>query len=87
MIRIYIWFDAWIRTRKGRKPWYDFVVVEHELEDQSLHWFHEGYGRMKLYRLHKVDDYNFVAESTKRGCWTSDSNWRSWSEKPELALQ
>lgn len=62
--RQYIWFDCYIRTRNGRKPYYDYVQVERGLKDKELIWIHEGYGLMVLYRLWKVDDENFIAENT-----------------------
>lgn len=87
LIRQYIWFDDWIKTRSGkRKPYYDFVKLERIVKDQELIWFHEGYGRMQLYRVHKVDDENFIAEDLHKGCYTSSDRWDELSENPELAL-
>lgn len=88
MSRNYVWFDDWIRCRNGKlKPFYDFSIIEHELKDQELAWFHEGYGRMCLYRLWKVDTDNFIAENLEKYCRTSSEHWHDWLENPELALQ
>ena len=88
VIRQYIWFDSYIRTRSGKRiPYYDRVTEERYLKDQELMWFHEGYGRMVLYRIWKVDDENFVAENTGASCYTSSDNWGLYSENPELALK
>lgn len=87
VIRHYIWFDSYIRTRSGRKPYYDCIVKERYLEDQELMWFHKGYGRMVLYRLWKVDNKNFVAENTGVSSYTSSDNWELYRKNPELALK
>ena len=88
VIRQYIWFDSYIRTRSGRKPYYDRVVEEERyLKDRELMWFHEGYGRMVLYRIWKIDDENFVAENTGVSSYTSSDNWELYLENPELALK
>lgn len=88
IIRQYIWFDDWIKCRNGKiKPFWDFTVLEQIVKDKELMWFHERYGRMELYRVHKVDNDNFVAEDLKISCYTSNENWELYSEKPELALE
>ena len=87
MIRQYIWFDDWIKCRSGkRKPFWQSTTLERIVEDQELIWFHECYGMMNLYRMHKVDDENFIAEDLKVCCSTSSRLWDSWSENPELAI-
>lgn len=88
MIRKYVWFDAWIRTKKGKcVPFYDFTTMEREIKDQELVWFHEGYGYMRLYRLHKVDDENYIAELINNcGCYTCSEEWDSWLKNPQLAI-
>ena len=87
MIRQYIWFDSYIKTRSGKRiPYADFSVLERRVNDQELIWFHESYGLMKLYRVHKVDDQNFVAEYTWVSCYTSSDKWERYLDQPELAL-
>lgn len=85
-MRQYIWFDCYIRTRNGRKPYYDWIVEERGLKDKELIWIHEGYGLMVLYRLWKVDDENFIAENTGHSIHTFSNKWEQYSENPELAL-
>lgn len=85
-IRQYIWFDSYIRTRNGRKPYYDWIVEERSLKDKELIWIHEGYGLMVLYRLWKVDDENFIAENTGHSIYTFSKKWEEYSKNPELAL-
>ena len=83
-----IYFDSTLRTRSGRRvPYWDITRTDAKIRDGELRWFHEGYGRMKLYRLWKVDEENFIADST--GVWshTHDPNWELYSKDPELALQ
>ena len=87
MIRQYIWFDSYIKTRSGKRiPYADFSVLERRVNDQELIWFHESYGLMMLYRVHKVDDENFVAEYMRVSCYTSSDNWERYLDDPELAL-
>ena len=85
-IRQYIWFDSYIRTRSGRKPYYDCITEERYLKDKELVWVHEGYGLMVLYRLWKVDDENFVAENTGKSIHTFSNKWEMYRNNPELAL-
>lgn len=87
-MRNYVWFDDYIRCRSGKLlPYYSYSQVEQELKDKELAWFHEGYGRMCLYRLWKVDSENFIAENLKIYCRTDYERWREWLSNPELALQ
>ena len=81
-----VYFDDTLRTYKGKRvPYYDCTQVSNAT-DGELAWFHEGYGCMKLYRLHQVDADNFVAEDLHILCYTSSEVWRAWSENPLLAL-
>lgn len=90
MHRYYVHFDVEYRSKKTRKTYYESECESYEPQtpwkDKSLHWFHEGYGRMILYRLHKVDDENFVAEKTGKSCYTCSEKWQIFSAHPELAL-
>ena len=84
-----IWFDDVIRTRSGkRKPYYTFSQVEGDnvCKDKEIRWFHEGYGLMKLYRIHVVDDENAIEEDVGATCFTRDPDWQAFSICPELAL-
>lgn len=60
--------------------------MERIVKDKELMWFHESYGLMKLYRIHKVDELNFVAEDLHKGVYTSDEDWDKYCENPELVL-
>lgn len=58
-----VYFDSTVRTKSGKRaPFWDSTVIEDDLEDKQEIWFHESYGRCKLYRLHKVDETNYIAE-------------------------
>lgn len=86
----YIWYDDILKCQNGkRKPYYGWTTVEDDncVTDKQLIWLHEGYGRMGLYRVHYVDDENYIAEDMKISCYTSSNNWKIYSEKPELALE
>ena len=78
-------FDSEIKTKKGWKPFWEQSYVDNA-QDQELTWFHESYGRMKLYRLHRVDAKTFIAEDLKKMCSTSNPNWNFYLEHPEYAL-
>ena len=81
-----VYFDDTLRTHKGKRvPFYDITQVSNAT-DGELKWFHERYGYMKLYRLHQVDETNFIAEDLHISCKTSDEHWREWGENPLLAL-
>ena len=68
---MYIWFDEIYKTQKGKKvPFYTFTTVDHA-EDGAVAWFHERHGLMKLYKIHKVDAENFIAEDMHQ----SKYNW------------
>lgn len=83
---INVLFDSYLKCRSGRRlPYYDVSYVE-KAEDQELVWFHEGYGLMKLYRLHEVDRENYIAEPTKVSCYTKSDKWDLYKSNPELAL-
>lgn len=83
---MYIWFDDVIRTRSGKRvPSWSFTTTDSAV-DKELKWFHEGYGVNQLYRLHKVDDENFIAESLRKLCFTSNENWEEYLRNPALAL-
>ena len=88
MVKNYVWFDALTRNKNGKLvPFRDFTVVNYELKDQELIWMHEGYGRMNLYRVHKIDDENYDAELINGcGTYTWSKNWDSWRKNPQLAL-
>ena len=84
----FVWFDDYIRCRSGKTlPYYDYSIVEREIKDKELVWFHEGYGRMSLYRLWKVDSENFIAEKLRIYCRTNYERWLEYLSNPELALQ
>lgn len=85
-VRIYVWFDAKLKTRSGVKPWYEWTMIEEQLKDRELRWFHECYGYMYLYRLWKVDDENFIAEFMHCTCHKESLLWPLYREKPEAAL-
>jgi hypothetical protein len=42
---------------------------------------------MYLYRLHQVDDRNFIAEDTGAYCSTDCEEWETWRANPALALR
>lgn len=93
MKRVFVWFDDWIRTRSGKRiPYWSFTQIEGEdILDGSYHFFHEGYGRMQLYRLWYVDeengDQNFIAEDMKRWIFTDDPAWPIVREDPKIAYE
>lgn len=81
-----VYFDSTLRTRKGnRVPYWDTTYVDN-VHNGELKWFHEGYGTMCLYKLHQVDDCNFIAENLHKFCRTADARWSTWVKFPELAL-
>lgn len=85
---ITIYFDKMLKTRKGKKvSFWDCGYLEHEVSDNELVWFHEGYGLMKLYRLIKVDEKNYIAEKTNCSVTTNNEKWKDYSSNPELALK
>lgn len=84
-----VWFDDFLKCRSGKVvPYYDRASVsDDEIFDKKLIWFHEGYGRMVLYRVHQVDDTDdYIAESMRKSTYTGSDNWKLWSDNPELAL-
>ena len=88
MIRRYIWFDDKIKTRSGKRvPFWNFTILEQEVKDKELMWFHEAYEMMGLYRVHKVDTENFVAEDLGKWISTSNPDWEKYCDNPELALR
>ena len=88
-------FDSYLKCRNGKiKPYYDDVFHVDDLYDQKLVWFHEGYGLMKLYRVHRVegpetDEYyaNYIAEEVGPSCFTRDDRWEEAISDPELYLE
>ena len=65
-----VWFDDEIRTRSGKRvPFYDSTIIEEPIRDQQEMYFHICYGRSKLYRLHKVDEKNYIAEDLHKSKW------------------
>lgn len=88
-------FDDVLKTKSGKRiPYYKEQTSgsdnDEDITDQSLHWFHEGYGTMQLYRLHKVEDkiYEYyICEPLKKYCSTGSEQWNLFSEHPELALE
>lgn len=83
-----VYFDSYLRCKSGKViPYYDVTFNVDSIEDQQLVWFHEGYGVMQLYRLHRVDETaDFIAEALKARCRTSDDKWEIYLNNPELAL-
>ena len=65
--KVTVLFDSKLRCKSGKViPYYDTHWYEdpnNKFTDKSDHWFHEGYGYLKKYRLHQVDNTNtFIAE-------------------------
>ncbi len=93
MDRKILMFDGTLKTRSGRRiPWTDEQTTGNDddsnIVDQSLHWFHEGYGSFQLYRLHQIDDTRYyICEPLHKYCSTSSENWDRFTEDPELALK
>lgn len=85
---VFVYFDSILKTRNGKKIpyWESSYLNDNEVADNQLTWFHEGYGLMKLYKLLKVDDNNYIAENMKRSIRTGSPNWPEYSEHPALAL-
>ena len=87
-------FDDTLKTRSGKRIpyWHEQRWPsddDSQCVDQSLHWFHEGYGLFQLYRLHQVEndkDY-FICEPLKKYCRTNSEKWDLYSSHPELALE
>ena len=84
-------FDDVLKIRSGKRiPFYKEqswgMDDESGCTDQSLHWFHEGYGSFQLYRLHQVDDVNYICEPLHKYCSTSSDRWEEFTEHPEMAL-
>lgn len=91
-------FDDYVRGRKtGRRIpfWHEqrwSSDDDSDCIDQSLHWFHEGYGLFQLYRLHEVKGDSsqlyiyYIAEPLKKYARTSDDDWNDLMDYPELAL-
>lgn len=89
MYRYTIYFDATLRTCRGKHvPFWDTLHIEkeHPAHDKDLVWFHEGYGKMALYRLHKVDEENYIAEKMNKYVSTSNPNCKKLLAHPELVL-
>ena len=88
IIMISVYFDDVLKTRSGKiKPFWSVSYIEEGASDNQLVWFHERYGLMRLYRLLKVDDKNYIAEYAGRCICTNDSRWSDWLANPELALK
>ena len=82
-----IYFDSTLKCRSGKRiPYWDITTTDDDIKDQDLRWFHEGYGFFRLYRLHKVDDVNFIAEDLYHVMRTGNENWDLYIEHPELLL-
>ena len=95
MKRKLLLFDDTLKCRSGKRiPYYNQQTTgnddDSDVIDQSLHWFHEGYGSMQLYRLHEADEDDryiyYICEPLHKYCSTSSDNWDAWSRQPELAL-
>lgn len=85
---IAIYFDKILKTRKGKKlSFWDCGYLEREVDDNELVWFNDGYGLMKLYRLIKVDEKNYIAKNTKCSVTINNERWKEYSSNPELALK
>lgn len=77
-------FDSMLRCRSGKLvPYWDTVYTD---TVKPLMWFHEGYGTMRLYRLHDVDGKTFIAEYTGVQSWTEDPLYAVYSKFPQLAM-
>lgn len=84
-----VYFDSRLKTKtKGTIPYYDISFNVANCEDKKLMWFHEGYGMMRLYRIHQIDrSSDFIAELAGPICRTSSSEWTSYLENPEYAMK
>ena len=88
-------FDSYLKCKSGKiKPYYECSFNVDDLHDQKLVWFHEGYGLMRLYRVHRVEgadrdeeDANYIAERVGPSCFTRDERWEEAAENPELYLE
>ena len=59
---ITVWFDDILKTKTGKnKPYWSATEVKDAVDQEEV-YFHEGYGRLRKYRLHKVDEINYIAE-------------------------
>lgn len=85
-------FETRLRKRDGKViPYTDEQPYgnddDSDITDKSLHWFHEGYGKFQLYRLHQIDDSEYyICEPLKKFARTSDEDWNELISNPELAL-
>ena len=90
-----VWFDSYLKCKNGKlKPYYDCSFHVDDLYDQKLVWFHEGYGLMRLYRVHRVEgaekdeeDANYIAEKVGPSCFTGDDRWKEVACDPEKCLE
>ena len=88
-------FDSYLKCRSGKiKPYYESSFHVDDLYDKKLVWFHESYGLMKLYRVHRVEgpetdeyDATYIAEAVGPSCFTRDARWNEVAENPELCLE
>ena len=79
-------FDAKIKTRRGVIPYYEQTYTEGKT-DGDLVWFHESYGRMRLYKLEYVDDDTFIAVDMRRCTWAGSDDYTRWSKNPSAAIK
>ena len=93
MDRKILMFDDRLKCRSGKIiPYCSEQTTgnddDSDIIDQSLHWFHEGYGSFQLYRLHQIDDTNYyICEPLHRFIRTSNERWNDYMDNPELALK
>lgn len=90
-----VYFDSTLKCWNGRiKPYYDCTFHVDDLYDKKLVWFHEGYGLMKLYRVHRVEEAevdedraNYIAEVVGPVCHTSSDDWTRAVQDPDEYLK
>ena len=81
---MYVWIDDVIETRRGRVPYWTSTKTDYALEDKQLVWIYAGYDTMKLYKVHKVDNDNFIAEDLGKTRSLLANEWNCYLEFPEL---
>ena len=56
-----ILFDATLKTKRGHIPYYDELRTNIEYQDQEVVDIRECYGRVRKYKLLRVDDTYYIA--------------------------
>ena len=56
-----ILFDATLKTKRGHIPYYDELHTDTEYQDQEVIDIRECYGRVRKYKLLKVDTKYYIA--------------------------